>query len=38
VVVPPIDSIYHDAAFLRSLAPDRAPILGGLLEGLDAYY
>jgi 5-methylthioadenosine/S-adenosylhomocysteine deaminase len=38
VVVPPIDSIFHDAAFLRSLGPDRAPILGGLLEGLDAYY
>jgi cytosine/adenosine deaminase-related metal-dependent hydrolase len=38
VVVPPIDSIFHDAAFLRSLAPDRAPILGGLLEGLGDYY
>ncbi|MGZ8605505.1 MAG: amidohydrolase family protein [Actinomycetota bacterium] len=38
VIVPPIDTIFHDAAFLRALEPDRAPILGGLLEGLDAYY
>jgi cytosine/adenosine deaminase-related metal-dependent hydrolase len=38
VVVPSIDSIFHDAAFLHALAPDRAPILGGALEGLDAYY
>lgn len=38
VIVPPIDSIFHDAAFLRALEPDRAPILGGVLEGLDAYY
>lgn len=38
VVVPPIDSIFHDAAFLRNLEPDRAPILNGLLAGLDAYY
>jgi cytosine/adenosine deaminase-related metal-dependent hydrolase len=38
VVVPPIDSIFHDAAFLAALGPDRAPILNGLLEGLDAYY
>jgi hypothetical protein len=38
VIVPPIDSIFHDATFLHALEPDRAPILGGTLEGLDAYY
>jgi 5-methylthioadenosine/S-adenosylhomocysteine deaminase len=38
VVIPPIDSLAHDAAFLRLLRPNRAPILGGLLEGLNAYY
>ena len=38
VVIPPIDSIYHDAAFLRCLEPDRAPILAGSLDGLAAYY
>jgi 5-methylthioadenosine/S-adenosylhomocysteine deaminase len=38
VVIPPIDSLAHDAAFFRNLEPDRAPILGGLLEGLKDYY
>jgi 5-methylthioadenosine/S-adenosylhomocysteine deaminase len=38
VVIPPIDALSHDAAFLRNLAPDRAPILGGLLDGLKDYY
>ncbi|MGH2556568.1 MAG: amidohydrolase family protein [Actinomycetota bacterium] len=38
VVIPPIDSLAHDAAYLRRLRPDRAPILGGLLEGLRDYY
>lgn len=38
VIIPPIDSLAHDAAYLRCLAPDRAPILAGLLEGLDEYY
>lgn len=38
VVIPPIDSLAHDVAYLRCLHPDRAPILGGLLEELDAYY
>jgi 5-methylthioadenosine/S-adenosylhomocysteine deaminase len=38
VVIPPIDSLAHDAAYLRCLRPERAPILGGLLDGLDEYY
>jgi len=38
VTIPPIDSIYHDAAFLRNLLADRAKILDSKLEGLDAYY
>jgi 5-methylthioadenosine/S-adenosylhomocysteine deaminase len=38
VVIPPIDSLAHDAAYLRLLRPDRAPILGGLLDGLHDYY
>jgi 5-methylthioadenosine/S-adenosylhomocysteine deaminase len=38
VVIPPIDSLAHDAAYLRNLRPDRAPILGGLLDGLHDYY
>ena len=38
VVIPPIDTLAHDAAFFRSLEPDRAPILGGLLTGLKGYY
>ena len=38
VTIPPIDSLAHDAAYLRCLRPDRAPILDGLLQGLDAYY
>jgi 5-methylthioadenosine/S-adenosylhomocysteine deaminase len=38
VVIPPIDSLAHDAAYLRCLRPERAPILGGLLDGLHEYY
>jgi hypothetical protein len=38
VVIPPIDTLAHDAAYLRRLSPDRSPILGGLLEGLGDYY
>jgi hypothetical protein len=38
VVIPPIDSLAHDAAYLRCLRPERAPILDGLLRGLDEYY
>jgi 5-methylthioadenosine/S-adenosylhomocysteine deaminase len=38
VVMPPLDSFRHDAAFFRALARDRAPILDGLLEGLRNYY
>lgn len=38
VVIPPIDTLSHDAAYLRRLRPEQSPILGGLLEGLDAYY
>ena len=38
LVIPPLDSLSHDAAFFRNLEPDRAPILGGLLNGLKDYY
>jgi cytosine/adenosine deaminase-related metal-dependent hydrolase len=38
VAIPPIDSLAHDAAYFRNLRPERAPILGGLLDGLDEYY
>jgi 5-methylthioadenosine/S-adenosylhomocysteine deaminase len=38
VVIPPIDSLAHDAAYFRCLRPERAPILDGLLDGLDEYY
>ena len=37
-VIPPIDSIYHDAAFFRSLAASRAPILGGRLDRLREFF
>jgi 5-methylthioadenosine/S-adenosylhomocysteine deaminase len=38
VNVPPLDTIAHDAAFLRGLDVSRAPILAGLLDGLRRYY
>jgi hypothetical protein len=38
VVVPPLDTLAHDAAFLRALGRDRAPILDGLLDGLRDFY
>ncbi len=38
VVMPPLDSFRHDAAFFGALARDRAPILDGLLDGLRGYY
>jgi 5-methylthioadenosine/S-adenosylhomocysteine deaminase len=38
VVIPPLDSLFHGAAFVRGLEPARAPILGGVLEGLRDYY
>lgn len=36
VHIPPLDSLAHDAAFFATLR--RAPILGGLLDGLSGYY
>jgi 5-methylthioadenosine/S-adenosylhomocysteine deaminase len=38
VKMPPLDTLRHDAAFFRALKPDKAPILGGLLDGLSDYY
>ena len=38
VVIPPIDTLAHDRAFLDALVKERAPILDDSLEGLDAYY
>jgi cytosine/adenosine deaminase-related metal-dependent hydrolase len=38
VTIPPIDTLAHDAAYLDALSKERAPILDGSLEGLDAYY
>lgn len=38
VRMPPLDPFRHDAAFFSALAPDRAPILDGLLDGLRGYY
>jgi 5-methylthioadenosine/S-adenosylhomocysteine deaminase len=38
VKMPPLDTFRHDAAFFRALEPDKAPILGGLLDGLSDYY
>lgn len=38
VVIPPLDSLAHDAAFFRLLEAKRAPILAGILDGLRAYY
>ncbi len=38
VVLPPLDTFRHDAAFFRALERDRAPILDGLLDGLSSYY
>lgn len=36
VTMPPLDTLFHDAAFFRAL--DEAPILDGLLAGLREYY
>jgi 5-methylthioadenosine/S-adenosylhomocysteine deaminase len=36
VRIPPLDSLAHDDAFFAALR--RAPILGGLLDGLAGYY
>jgi 5-methylthioadenosine/S-adenosylhomocysteine deaminase len=38
VTMPPLDSLAHDRAFFEQLAVDRAPILGGLLDGLPSYF
>ena len=38
VVIPPIDSLAHDAAFFDALSATRAPILAGLLDDLRRYY
>jgi hypothetical protein len=38
VKMPPLDTFRHDAAFFRALEDDKAPILGGLLDGLRDYY
>jgi hypothetical protein len=36
VRIPPLDSLVHDAAYFRAVK--RAPIHGGLLDGLRSYY
>jgi hypothetical protein len=36
VRIPPIDTLWHDAAFFRAI--DRAPIHGDALSELRAYY
>jgi hypothetical protein len=36
VVIPPLDSLAHDAAYLAAVRA--APIHDGLLDGLEAYY
>ena len=36
VAIPPLDSLVHDEPFFEAL--QRAPILGGLLNGLRDYY
>jgi 5-methylthioadenosine/S-adenosylhomocysteine deaminase len=38
VKMPPLDTLRHDAVFFRALKPSKAPILGGLLDGLSDYY
>jgi 5-methylthioadenosine/S-adenosylhomocysteine deaminase len=38
VTIPPLDTLTHDRAFFEQLAVDRAPILGGLLDGLRSYF
>ena len=36
VRIPPLDSLTHDAAYFRAV--QRAPLHGGLLDGLRSYY
>jgi 5-methylthioadenosine/S-adenosylhomocysteine deaminase len=36
VRIPPLDPLSHDAAFFAALRS--APILAGLLDGLEGYY
>jgi hypothetical protein len=36
VRIPPLDSLVHDAAYFRAVK--RAPLHGGLLDGLRSYY
>jgi hypothetical protein len=36
--MPPLDTLAHDRAFFEQLAVERAPILGGLLDGLRSYF
>jgi hypothetical protein len=36
VRIPPLDTLVHDAAYFRAI--ERAPLHGGLLDGLRAYY
>lgn len=38
VTMPPLDTLAHDRAFFEQLAVERAPILGGLLDGLRSYF
>lgn len=38
VTMPPLDTLAHDRAFFEQLALERAPILGGLLDGLRSYF
>jgi hypothetical protein len=36
VRIPPLDSLVHDATYFRAVK--RAPLHGGLLDGLRSYY
>jgi hypothetical protein len=38
VTMPALDTLAHDRAFFDQLTVDRAPILGGLLDGLRSYF
>ena len=38
VTMPPLDTLAHDSQFFEQLDVERAPILGGLLDRLRAYF
>lgn len=38
LTMPSLDTLSHDEAFFDQLAVERAPILGGLLDGLRSYF